>query len=173
MRIPFSLDLSVGTDLVACKRILDYSSPNKDRLLRLTSRVLHPGELRDLETRFSWWRQLLTHPESERHRLSQWLAGRWAAKEAAKKAWGASVLSWKDLRVENSATGSPRIVCAPAAIARGTVKAIEQEANLSISHDGDYAVATVLATPLHSDILAELQRRRTEAEIKVARRATS
>jgi hypothetical protein len=43
----------------------------------------------------------------------------------------------------------------------------EQVAQLSISHDGDYTVATVLAAPLHPDISAELQRRKELAQSKV------
>ncbi len=56
---------------------------------------------------------------------------------------GATQLGWKDVRVEVAeASGEPRIVCA----SRNTDnEEIEHEARLSISHDGDYVTAVVLA----------------------------
>jgi phosphopantetheine--protein transferase-like protein len=168
MRIPFSLDLTVGTDIIFCKRILDWTRPEEPaQLTRLVKRVLHDREIRILDKRFSWWRSNSTKPQEERRRLSLWLGGRWAAKEAAKKAWGAHLLSWRDVVVENSADGSPQMICQVAGqMGQGIA---EQVARLSISHDEDYAIATVLATPLHSGILAELSRRMAEAELKVGK----
>ena len=43
----------------------------------------------------------------------------------------------------------------------------EQVARVSISHDGEYATATVIATPLHPEIVAELEKRKAEAERKL------
>ncbi len=58
---------------------------------------------------------------------------------------GAATLGWKDVRVEVKSSGEPQIVCTT----RNTNdQLVEHEANLSISHDGDYAVATVLATAI-------------------------
>lgn len=97
--------------------------------------------------------------------MIRWLAGRFAAKEAAKKAapLGAAGVGWKDVLVRvsrddedssgvASGSGRPEIVYldrpvtgdaqwdqAAARGARGRV------GKLSISHDGDYVVATVLA----------------------------
>lgn len=103
-------------------------------------------------------------------RIRNFLAGRWAAKEAARKAWDAHLLGFKDVRVDfdladrpgdphdrnsNHDTAMPgvKIVCEPYygayGINKGAIDAApRQEGRLSISHDGDYVVATVIAEPL-------------------------
>lgn len=141
------------------------------------------------------------------HNLKQALAGRWAAKEAAKKAWGATLVSWKDLSVHyvpggrepGSPGGGVEIVLSPFQYQRPamvfdemrTIHAQERERNgggaddrglgkmgqedarartgagetmlqrgrLTVSHDGDYCVATVLAEPISPDIRAVLEKR--------------
>ncbi|KAI1922890.1 hypothetical protein LOZ65_003360 [Ophidiomyces ophidiicola] len=74
---------------------------------------------------------------------ARWLAGRFAAKEAARKAapGGASSISWKEVivRAEPGGNGKPEIVYARNAADHGQI------GKLSISHDGDYVVATVMA----------------------------
>jgi holo-[acyl-carrier protein] synthase len=76
--------------------------------------------------------------------MARWLAGRFAAKEAARKAshgGGASSISWKDVQVRTEGSGSggrPEVVYLNANGGGHVGK-------LSISHDGDYVVATVLA----------------------------
>ena len=163
MRIPFRQKLRVGTDIIAVKRILDYTAPDSQKLQRLTKKFLHIKELQDLPKRFPWYRELEHQGQKDNQNLANWIAGRWAAKEAAKKAWGASRISFKDLRVEpNPNTGQPVIVCNPSSA--GVQDSTEQEALLSISHDGEYAVATVIAQPLHTNILQELKRAKTEAQ---------
>lgn len=76
--------------------------------------------------------------------MARWLAGRFAAKEAARKAapGGATSISWKDVLIRAapaSSAGSsrPEIIYLNGAESR--------LGKLSISHDGDYVVATVLA----------------------------
>ncbi len=161
MRIPFKPKLRIGTDIIAVKRILDYTAPDSERLQRLTKRFLHLKELQDLGRRFPWFRQLETRGRTDNQSLANWVAGRWAAKEAAKKAWGAYRISFQDLRVEpNPDTGQPVIVCNSSPVS--VEDATEQEALLSISHDGDYAVATVIATPLQSGILEDLKKAKAE-----------
>lgn len=102
-----------------------------------------------------------------------WLAGRWAAKEAARKAWGAAILSWKDVRVELDTGLSPpgtskpvRIVCQPYHTQDSPdfdesehQLNLRQEGRLSVSHDGDYCVATVIAEPLNEELLSVFQNR--------------
>ncbi|KAJ5966454.1 hypothetical protein N7481_013168 [Penicillium waksmanii] len=93
--------------------------------------------------------------------ITRWLAGRFAAKEAARKASpaGAASIGWKDVivRVEEDVRKST----APMGGAVDGHTAVdgtsrrpeivyvgggeERVARLSISHDGDYVVATVLA----------------------------
>lgn len=75
--------------------------------------------------------------------MARWLAGRFAAKEAARKAapGGAASIGWKDVLVRAApatAAGSGR----PEVVFLGADSRIGK---LSISHDGDYVVATVLA----------------------------
>lgn len=87
--------------------------------------------------------------------MASWLAGRFAAKEAARKAvpLGAGSVGWKDVRVFVPAPGpegskertmdgksrKPQIeVLGPEG------KGLGLEARVSISHDADYVVATVL-----------------------------
>lgn len=163
MRIPFRQKLRLGTDIIAVKRILDYTAPDSEKLQRLTKRFLHLKELQDLGSRFPWYRELETRGQTDNQNLANWVAGRWAAKEAAKKAWGASRISWKDLRVEpNPNTGQPVIVCNPSPTS--VQDSTEQEALLSISHDGEYAVATVIAAPLQASILEDLKKNKAEAQ---------
>lgn len=75
--------------------------------------------------------------------MARWLAGRFAAKEAARKAapGGASVVSWKDVMVsiEEGGGGRPEVVYTKDGGETGQV------GKLSISHDGEYVVATVIA----------------------------
>jgi len=107
-------------------------------------------------------------------RVRNFLAGRWAAKEAARKAWGAHLLGFKDVRIaydladiadddgdhkDNARTTSSgvKIVCEPHCgkskfEADANDDALYQEGRLSISHDGDYVVATVIAEPLAEDL---------------------
>ncbi|KAK5231460.1 hypothetical protein LTR72_000641 [Exophiala xenobiotica] len=173
MRLPFPLALRLGTDIIATNRILCSANPDSKRLTRLATRFLHPKELDDLNRRFPSWAKLESENESKRRQIASWLAGRWAAKEAAKKAWDATLLSFRDLRVETEIGGGVLIVCdtckadadsSPSGI-KG--KVTEQAAQLSISHDGDYTIAAVIAAPLHIDISSVLATRRAEAEAKL------
>jgi len=165
MRLPFPFALRVGTDIIACSRILSPVQPDAKRLARLTARFLHANEVADLDRRFEHWRNIEAQTELDRRRIATWIAGRWAAKEAAKKAWGATLLSFKDLRVEADAQGRVQIVCDSGL--QHPDRVTEQAGQLSISHDGDFAIATVLATPLHHDISADLGLRKAEAGAKV------
>jgi holo-[acyl-carrier protein] synthase len=174
MRLPFPLQLRVGTDIIATNRILSPLQPNIRRVIKLTNRFLLPLELDELSRRFPAWNDAHAHDRLRTEHIAAWIAGRWAAKEAAKKAWGASLLSFRDLRVEADSGGAVHIVCGMNPIscnnsdhAASSSKVTEQVAQLSISHDGDYTIATVLATPLHPDISSELERRKKRAEAKV------
>lgn len=75
--------------------------------------------------------------------MARWLAGRFAAKEAARKAapGGAASMSWKEviIRVEPDRNGRPEVVY----LKKG--EDVGHVGKLSISHDGEYVVATVIA----------------------------
>jgi holo-[acyl-carrier protein] synthase len=165
-RIPLSLPYTIGTDLVHIKRIHELISRRLQtnhggkRLSRFLDRVLHPLERQDFNKRFPALSKLVGHenpqddsyvPTPQFHNSTgSWLAGRWAAKEAAKKAGGAQTLGFKDVRVEICKGGEVQIVCSGwKAQAGGQPPGkAEQVGRLSISHDGGYAVAMVMATPL-------------------------
>jgi holo-[acyl-carrier protein] synthase len=60
------------------------------------------------------------------------MAGRFAAKEAYRKAAGRAI-EWTSIQVLKKADGAPYLVCPE-----------EERVRLSISHDGEYAVAIVI-----------------------------
>ncbi|KAL3460504.1 hypothetical protein BJX64DRAFT_262849 [Aspergillus heterothallicus] len=174
--LPFPLALNIGTDIVHLPRITRLVSRRGDYLSRFTSRILSETEQADFRARFALpplqsQPPLPLNSKTEKQNrgdteveitpeMARWLAGRFAAKEAARKAakGGASALSWKDVVVRvaqkqpkrdgsrpdndegESAEGRPEIVFldrnddGPGRLGR-----------LSISHDGEYVVATVLA----------------------------
>ena len=144
-RISFPFKLRIGTDIVYLPRIHRLiSKRGSSSLLPFAKRILHPAELQDLSRRLPHWREQCEEIYTSSNNLVKWLGGRFAAKEAARKAMGATKLGWKDVRVEvEEGSGQPQIVCATR---NETGEDLEHEAKLSISHDGDYAIAMVLAS---------------------------
>lgn len=143
-RVGFPCNLSIGIDTVFLPRIGRLVGKRDGRnLIPFARRILHPLELRDLSHRHPQWQSQPQGPYTGCQSLTNWLGGRFAAKEAARKAIGATTLGWKDVRVEvEGPSGKPRIIYT---ILDVDNQNIEHEARLSISHDGDYVVATVLA----------------------------
>lgn len=87
------------------------------------------------------------YAESGGGRKAERYAVRFAAKEAAFKALGTgwrSGISWRDVGVSHEASGQPGLVisgrCAEIARQTGIV-----QWHVSLSHGGDYAVASVIA----------------------------
>lgn len=120
--------LGLGTDLARTERFRRFLAEEKTALLE---RLFTAGERS----------YALGKADPAPH-----LAARFAAKEAGMKAFGLGWrdgLSWHDFEVVRDPLGRPDLVlsgrAAELAAARG-VKAI----HLSYSHDGDYAVATVI-----------------------------
>lgn len=74
------------------------------------------------------------------------LAARFAAKEAVSKALGSGIsgLSWRDIEIVTSACGRPAVVLHDRAAALASEAGIAR-CEVSLSHDGDYAVAFVVA----------------------------
>mgnify|MGYP001763990027 FL=1 len=122
--------LGLGTDLVAVPRLEAMLSRHRERFL---GRVFTPAEQADC----------LSRAEPARH-----LAARLAAKEAAMKAlgtgWGLGV-RWQDVEVQSEFAKPPVLRLSGAAQARADARGIRQ-ALVSLSHDGDYAIAVVVAT---------------------------
>lgn len=194
-RLPFVL----GTDIIRIARLDPINKSSN--FIYVARRILHPYEFsyhkrKSLESvdhkhrkgLYEWLTvkfppprerdqaQLDISPEIQRdaNNAARWLAGRWAAKEAAMKAWGAGLLSWKDVRVvidtdapsAHDNTSRPvKIVCQPNQGKGDDFGEMEEElrlrqdARLSISHDGEYCVATVIAEPLSEGLLAVFMNR--------------
>lgn len=118
--------VGVGVDIVDTRRF----AAAIDRTPGLVTRVFTP---REVELAGGHRLRLLS------------LAGRWAVKEAvAKILVDTTGLAWHDCEVLNGNHGEPRIEVhgsvAQAATARGIARWL-----VSLSHDGDMAIAVVLA----------------------------
>ena len=105
---------------------------------------------RILRRRGDRWVERVFSPEERRvagegpHRLRR-LAARWAAKEAFAKALGTGLrgLRWRDIQVIQDPSGRPVLAL------RGTAAALARAAgvehiHLSLSHDGEWALAQVV-----------------------------
>lgn len=113
----------VGIDLLCLSRLRVLANRRRDGISRLSRRILTPSELS-------------TFPTSNDSQLS-YLGVRWSAKEAAYKALYPDYQStWQELEVQK-VNRKPEV----------TYKNINSSINLhlSISHDGDYITAFVVA----------------------------
>jgi holo-[acyl-carrier protein] synthase len=121
--------IGIGTDLVQIERIKNSLERNGDRLAR---RVLTAAEFDEF---------------SCRHSQGNFLAKRFAAKEALSKALktGIGPISWKDIQVSNSSVGAPELE-----LSGNALKIMRdlggREVLLSLSDERDYALAFVTIT---------------------------
>jgi holo-[acyl-carrier protein] synthase len=109
----------IGLDIVELQRIRKIS----ERQIKFVDRILTPFEKEMY--------QQLTEA-----RKVEYLAGRFAAKEAYAKAVGTGIgnnLSFLDIQVENNEKGKP-FICKPQ----------QEGVHLSITHSAEYAVAQVI-----------------------------
>lgn len=121
--------LRVGLDLVEVSRIQESIDRFGDRFLQ---RLFSDGEI--------------AYARSQPARAAEHLAARFAAKEAAIKAFALSEAGagWRDIEVQRAADGAPSLALhgrAAEAAARLGVTGVA----LSLSHDGGYAAAVVTA----------------------------
>jgi holo-[acyl-carrier protein] synthase len=120
--------LGLGTDLARTARFRRFLAEGKGALLE---RLFTPGERA----------YAMVKADPAPH-----LAARFAAKEAGMKAFGLgwrAGLSWHDFEVVRDPLGRPSLVLS----GRAAELAVERKVrttHLSYSHDGDYAVATVI-----------------------------
>ncbi len=109
--------LNVGVDIVAINRI--DSILNSERQARFLDKIFSDKEIKE---------------SKEKTNKSQYFSGRFAAKEAIKKALSSydktTDSSFKSIEVLNSSSGKPYVVSKS-----------NHDINVSISHDGNYAVA--------------------------------
>ena len=109
--------LNLGVDIVAIDRI--KSILNSDKGVRFMKKIFSEQEIAESENKGN---------------KSQYFSGRFAAKEAVKKALSsyniAARQSFKSIQILNSKSGKPYVLSQS-----------KQNINVSISHDGNYAVA--------------------------------
>lgn len=86
--------------------------------------------------------RLFTPEESAGASLER-LAGIFAAKEAACKALGIPAGNWHGIRLSHEDRGAPHLYIDPS-----LMKGAPAETSVSITHDGDYAMAVVFASSL-------------------------
>ncbi|OAA40844.1 holo-acyl-carrier-protein synthase [Beauveria brongniartii RCEF 3172] len=157
----FPLPLNVGTDICQISRV--YGILATPRATRFVNRILAHEE----RPRFAALASTLplkptSMPESERAgdsavsvldpegwKAAAFMAGRFAAKEAAIKAHTHRQLTFHDIVIERRAVAARTETLGsgpPVARIRAGEEAGEDEsAMISISHDGDYATAVCLA----------------------------
>jgi holo-[acyl-carrier protein] synthase len=110
----------IGIDLVKTERIIGLIERRGDRAL---ARFLSPDEI-----------ALVKRPHTA--------AGFWAAKEACAKALGCGIggeCGFHDIRISKSEKGAPLLALSSAVRERFGITGT----SLSITHDGDYAIAVV------------------------------
>jgi holo-[acyl-carrier protein] synthase len=121
--------LGVGVDLVQIARIRQAIARWQDRFLE---RVFTEGELAYARRR----RDPAEH-----------LAARFAAKEAALKALGTGLsmgVRWRELEVRRARGEPPRLALSGRTAALGEARGV-RTFHVSLTHDGEYAMAQVLA----------------------------
>jgi holo-[acyl-carrier protein] synthase len=120
--------IGIGIDIVETPRIAGMIERHGDRFIE---RTYTEGEIAYCRGR---------------KRMVEHFAARWAAKEAASKAFGTGIaagIHWKDIEVLNEPSGQPRILfhgnAAKLADERGVTSV-----NLSITHTEGYSAAVVV-----------------------------
>ncbi|KAI9678212.1 MAG: hypothetical protein M1817_006157 [Caeruleum heppii] len=149
--------LSIGNDIVHIPRIRRLlTTPNKRYIDPFVRRIFSPEEQPKVFQKVGILERGGLHRADS---LAQWMAGRFAAKEAAIKAMSSRKLTWHDIIIHDdkrkpyitirrppwvppsSVDGESVSTPAPASPAETD----EIVAQLSISHDEEYATAVVLA----------------------------
>ncbi|KAF1813302.1 hypothetical protein P152DRAFT_313674 [Eremomyces bilateralis CBS 781.70] len=171
---PFPLPIRIGTDICHIPRIAylltPHSSPSSlrsHRLTRFVTRLLHPIEAAHFWNRYRRAVEEVPDPGDRdagaRAWTSRFLAGRWAAKEAAIKALGyRPPHAFHQIVLYSAPTAADGTSVAPRLIVLDEVNFTRkgnagwedrkdalggmegQEGLVSISHDGEYATAVVV-----------------------------
>jgi holo-[acyl-carrier protein] synthase len=127
--------LGIGVDILHLPRLINLLSRRGSKAF--ATKILNSQELRTF--------QLLAeqHGEDDIGRVTQFLGVRWAVKEAAYKALYPIRPTWKEVTYSsfNEATGvKPTLVYRPVHDVGPANKV-----HVSVSHDGDYVYAQVIA----------------------------
>lgn len=117
----------IGTDIIEIRRIEKAITRNKN----FTNKLFTKDEM-DL------W-------EKKNFKL-EFIAGRFAAKEAISKALGTGIrdFSFKDIEIINNELGKPQVILKPKAEDIITKISKSYKIHLSISHEKEYAIAYAL-----------------------------
>ena len=122
--------IGLGTDIVGMARLHDALARHAEHFKK---RIYTANELKIA---------------AERNEDTAFYAGRWAAKEAVSKALGCGMgehCSFTDVEILNDACGAPQVTLSGAAARRlSALGGIN--IHISVSHERDYAVATVIIT---------------------------
>lgn len=121
------LIVGIGLDIVEIDRFGEQAHA------RLTERILTPRE-----------REFLERCESPSRR-QEFLAGRFAVKEAVAKAFGTGIgkqIGWQDIEVLPGETGNPTVVFATQVLER--LGQTDIGVHVSITHSRQFAVAQVI-----------------------------
>jgi holo-[acyl-carrier protein] synthase len=90
--------------------------------------------------------KFLTASEIENSKTATAIAGKWAAKEAVSKALGCGIcakLSFLDIEIQKNESGAPFATLSEKSAQIFGIKKL----HISISHDGEYAVAAAFIYP--------------------------
>ena len=120
--------VGIGTDIVSVARMKKSLDRNGDKF---SQRILHSSELQQLKA--------VTKSD-------QFLAKRFAVKEAASKALGtgfAEGVSWQDIYIEHDELGKPILCFSGKALARAESLGVKQQ-HVTLSDEKEYAVAFVV-----------------------------
>jgi holo-[acyl-carrier protein] synthase len=120
--------VGTGTDLTRVERFRSFLRENKAALL---GRLFTPGERQ----------YAFAKKDPAPH-----LAARFAAKESCLKAFGLGLregIRWLDMEIVPNELGRPNLILSGRAAEIAAEKQVEV-VHLSYSHDGEYAVATVI-----------------------------
>lgn len=137
------MNIRLGTDIVYIPRIQAALERFGERFLQ---RVYTPAEQRDCGSLIQVPVQAVLLQAKRTSVSANQLAGRWAAKEAVAKALGTGWqgLRYTDIEVRRQPSGQPQVyLYGGAAIA--TAQWGDHYWQVSLSHDGDYAIATAIA----------------------------
>jgi holo-[acyl-carrier protein] synthase len=120
--------LGMGTDIVEISRIRKLLKRNSAEFL---FRVYTESELKESGTKKN---------------SAEYLAGRWAVKEALSKALGCGIgtdCNWKDISTTNDSRGAPKVQLSGTASKTAKTKSF-RKIHVSISHEKHYACSTVI-----------------------------
>ena len=156
------MDLLLGTDLVKISRIQGSLERFGQRFM---DRVYTPEEQRDCWRRSPPKNLNPKHwdPNSIPPEVFRRFAGRWAAKEAIVKALGTgwTGVGYREVAVQRLPSGEPRPVLTGGALERLTDLDPSGGAlwRLSLTHDGDYAMATAIALFLPQQMISNVTKK--------------